>query len=608
MISLSKSGSTVIFDFDNNSGYLQNGAIEVPVNSLSLVIDSSDMVTFKKSASNDIFVSANIAEFGMTKAELESWFKENAVGSTGGGGDITSGEVKTMIDESISGKADSSAVTEEISAAVSGKADTSAITETIASGVSNPVSAGAVYDKVTTLGTVSATTQWYGETGSSTINLTFSEPQNGFEAYVPTGESFYIFCYDSGDTQIGSVWCVRFNNNSWSVSSGLTDSGEQETGTFGDDNHVIFTSNKFKEVAKVEIGFYAVKPNKKVRFIHDAVGDVWIKDYVQQLEPIIDALESEISGKAESRAVTEEISAAVSGKADSSAVTEEISAAVSGKQDTLSAGTGIEISGNVISATGGGSSNLPISAGTGTNSIIVGSSYNEASGSYSVAQGEWTKASGGTSHAEGTRTKAYGGYSHAEGSYSETSGAYSHAEGDSTYATAQASHSEGEGTSATSIGSHSEGRYTQANGMGSHSEGYYTIAENEYEHASGKYNISNTGESTSAQTLFSVGNGGWDETLQETVRHNAFEIRKNGDIYFFDGTNDVKLQEALDNKVDTSDVTTAVTSGSTDVVTSGGVYAKMGGMTIVKITESDYQSLSVKDENVLYIVIPDPNP
>ena len=29
-------------------------------------------------------------------------------------------------------------------------------------------------------------------------------------------------------------------------------------------------------------------------------------------------------------------------------------------------------------------------------------------------------------------------------------------------------------------------------------------------------------------------------------------------------------------------------------------------MTIVKITESDYQSLSVKDENVLYIVIPDP--
>ena len=86
MITLSKSGSTVIFDFDNNSGYLQNGTIEVPVNSLSLVIDSSDMVTFKKSASNDIFVSALASDFGMTKAELEAWYKENMVGSTGGGG------------------------------------------------------------------------------------------------------------------------------------------------------------------------------------------------------------------------------------------------------------------------------------------------------------------------------------------------------------------------------------------------------------------------------------------------------------------------------------------------------------------------------------------
>lgn len=53
-------------------------------------------------------------------------------------------------------------------------------------------------------------------------------------------------------------------------------------------------------------------------------------------------------------------------------------------------------------------------------------------------------------------------------------------------------------------------------------------------------------------------------------------------------------------------VTNTITSGSTDVVTSGGVYAKMGGMTIVKITESDYQSLSVKDPDTLYVVIPDP--
>ena len=38
---------------------------------------------------------------------------------------VTTGQVQSMIDNSISGKADSSAVTEEISAAVSGKVDTS---------------------------------------------------------------------------------------------------------------------------------------------------------------------------------------------------------------------------------------------------------------------------------------------------------------------------------------------------------------------------------------------------------------------------------------------------------------------------------------------------
>ena len=44
----------------------------------------------------------------------------------------------------------------------------------------------------------------------------------------------------------------------------------------------------------------------------------------------------------------------LSGYAKSSAVTQEISAAVSGKQDTLTAGSGISIVNNVISATGGG--------------------------------------------------------------------------------------------------------------------------------------------------------------------------------------------------------------------------------------------------------------
>ena len=58
MITLSKSGSTVTFTFDENSGYLQNGTIDVPINSLALITDESDMAIFRKAASNDIFISA----------------------------------------------------------------------------------------------------------------------------------------------------------------------------------------------------------------------------------------------------------------------------------------------------------------------------------------------------------------------------------------------------------------------------------------------------------------------------------------------------------------------------------------------------------------------
>lgn len=89
MITLNASGGSVTFTFSGNTTYLNDGTIEVPQNSLALIVDESDMVTFRKAASNDIFVSANIAEFGMTKDELIAWYKENAVG--GGGSDTVDG-------------------------------------------------------------------------------------------------------------------------------------------------------------------------------------------------------------------------------------------------------------------------------------------------------------------------------------------------------------------------------------------------------------------------------------------------------------------------------------------------------------------------------------
>lgn len=105
MISLQKTGNAIKFTFDDNGRYLYNGTIEVPVNSLTLVTDDSDMFIFKKSATNDIFVSGLYSEIGMTKSELETFYKNNMVDN------LTPEEVQAMIDESISGKADVSAAT-----------------------------------------------------------------------------------------------------------------------------------------------------------------------------------------------------------------------------------------------------------------------------------------------------------------------------------------------------------------------------------------------------------------------------------------------------------------------------------------------------------------
>lgn len=63
------------------------------------------------------------------------------------------------------------------------------------------------------------------------------------------------------------------------------------------------------------------------------------------------------------------------------------------------------------------------------------------------------------------------------------------------------------------------------------------------------------------------------------------------------------ITQATSGKVDTSSVTTAVTSGSTDVVTSGGVYAQLGGLKLFQITQSDYDNLSPKDPNTLYVIV-----
>lgn len=382
-------------------------------------------------------------------------------------------------------------------------------------------------------------------------------------------------------------------------------------------------------------------------------------------------IDSSISGKADTSAVTQDIAAAVSGKLDTSTFevySGNVETALSGKQDTLSAGTNITIVDNVISAEGGGGKavtggtnisvttgetadtincTLNISNGTGGMSIkSLGAT--SASANHAAAFGQNTKATKVCAFAEGWGTTASGAKSHSEGDQTNATGGQSHAEGSLTYAIADHSHSEGYASSATSrvttmVGittpygwnvRHSEGYSTIADNGCTHTEGLSTKALNVAEHSSGAYNVSYTASTTwgdSGNTLFSVGNG-----TADNARHNAFEIRQNGDIYLTKDGQDVKLQDQLggggssysagtgiDITNDVISVTgmtdssafTAHTANTTVHTTAAektswngaatnasNAVTALGGLSLVKLTQAEYDALATKDSNTLYVI------
>lgn len=320
-------------------------------------------------------------------------------------------------------------------------------------------------------------------------------------------------------------------------------------------------------------------------------------------------------------------------KSETSGAT-EISTALASKADTLVSGTNIKTingesilgEGNITIEGGGGGGKaisagtnisittgetadtinctLPISAGTGSESIIAATQPNYPN------------------KATANGAIAFNGYGLMPTS---ATGINSIAQGDATSAQGRASHSEGYDTKAIGYASHSEGAGTSAMTDYSHAEGVNTKATNNFEHASGRYNSSVSASTTfgdSGNTLFSVGNG-----TADNARHNAFEIRQNGDIYISKDGQDVKLQDQLGGggssytagdgidinndvisvtgKVDTSAITTTITSSSTDaqVPSAKAVYDQLGGLKLVKLTQSEYDSLTTKDNSTLYVIV-----
>ena len=76
MINIQKTGNAIVVDFTDNDKYLNNGTIEVAPNELMVVIDDSNMATFKKMSNGDTLFGQLIDEI---KIQGESVTKDNII-------------------------------------------------------------------------------------------------------------------------------------------------------------------------------------------------------------------------------------------------------------------------------------------------------------------------------------------------------------------------------------------------------------------------------------------------------------------------------------------------------------------------------------------------
>lgn len=302
MITLSKVDNAIKFTFVDNGHYLFNGTIEVPVNSLSLVTDESNMATFKKSATNDIFISATYDELGMAKSELETWYKDNMVGETGGGSSgVTPSEVQSMIDSSISGKADTSAVTESISAATDDMATQTWVGEQgYITGVdlSNYATLDNVAEAVSgkaDIGDIPDVSNYFdgAEYDSGTTRINFYHG-NTVKAYIDA--SAFVIDGMIDDVRIETISGVTYLVIDFNTASGKEDIQIPLTDIFDPSNYY----------NKTEIDNIVSGLNESIDTKFDASA---ITAYSTTVE-VGNAIDAATSGKADTTAVTEAISAA----------------------------------------------------------------------------------------------------------------------------------------------------------------------------------------------------------------------------------------------------------------------------------------------------------
>ncbi len=234
---------------------------------------------------------------------------------------------------------------------------------------------------------------------------------------------------------------------------------------------------------------------------------------------------------------------------------------IGGGGSNYSAGTNIDITNDTISCT------LPIKSGT-NNGIIIGDSESSAKGNYSLAVGHNADANNPYSVAIGSNVST-GGYT---------------------------SFHMGEGTSCNGRYAFNFGVNNSTNKEYQFAHGQNITANSEHEVGFGLHNKVTYSSNTfgdAGNMLFSVGNGYSFSTT--TNKHNAFEIRQNGDIYVpntDDTTDTSNLAYSTYPMVRLQDTITATASNT----------SALGGLKLVSLTQAQYDALATKDSSTVYFI------
>lgn len=288
------------------------------------------------------------------------------------------------------------------------------------------------------------------------------------------------------------------------------------------------------------------------------------------------------------------------------------------KQDTLTAGDGITISGDVISFDSDkertiatalselknekleASAFVAYSASTDTaiankqNTLVSGENIKTINNESILGSGNIEIQGGGKAVSAGTNISITTGETAdtinctlnlENGTNSQSGGLRQKSYVARNYASGRDACAFGGGNIAGGINSFVTGYFNTSSTSNAFVSGYKNETTNDTEILFGMCALSNGQTSqfngNSGCTLFAVGNG---EGMSERM-HNAFEIRQNGDIYIPD-TNDTSTANYYEKPmIKLQDTITA-----------------LGGLKLVKLTQAQYDALSTKDSNTLYVI------